>query len=252
MSATTTAPTLLIRGGRPYGEDVADLLIEGGEIRAVGQDLDVPADAEVIDAEGCVVLPGLVDLHTHLREPGGEEAETVETGTRAAARGGYTAVHAMANTTPTADTFVDGVATARSTVLSGFNLSGLGAKAGVNGNAPWPDPGHIGTNDDFRIYNDASSALGVAMRHLAGPDNLAIVGNVAGTSGDYGDSSIWSGGVPTANQQVTTAAGTVVTEMNTPTMVEVFCSDSARTPTVPATIESESRERSIATTATAA
>lgn len=104
MSATTTAPTLLIRGGRPYGEDVADLLIEGGEIRAVGQDLDVPADAEVIDAEGCVVLPGLVDLHTHLREPGGEEAETVETGTRAAARGGYTAVHAMANTTPTADT----------------------------------------------------------------------------------------------------------------------------------------------------
>ncbi|UVY83060.1 dihydroorotase [Brachybacterium sp. NBEC-018] len=100
----TTAPTLLLRGGLLYGETVADLLLEGGEIAAVGTDLEAPAGAEVIDVDGCVVLPGLVDLHTHLREPGGEEAETVETGTRAAARGGYTAVHAMANTTPTADT----------------------------------------------------------------------------------------------------------------------------------------------------
>ncbi|MCG7309037.1 dihydroorotase [Brachybacterium sp. ACRRE] len=98
------APALLIRGGRPYGEDVADVLVEDGTISAVGPDLSAPEGAEVVDAEGCIVLPGLVDLHTHLREPGGEEAETVETGTRAAARGGFTAVHAMANTTPVADT----------------------------------------------------------------------------------------------------------------------------------------------------
>jgi dihydroorotase len=61
-------------------------------------------DTTVIDATGLVLLPGLVDLHTHLREPGREDAETVETGTRAAALGGYTAVHAMANTEPVADT----------------------------------------------------------------------------------------------------------------------------------------------------
>ena len=60
--------------------------------------------AEVIDAAGLVALPGLVDLHTHLREPGREDAETVETGSRAAALGGYTAVCAMANTSPVADT----------------------------------------------------------------------------------------------------------------------------------------------------
>jgi dihydroorotase len=60
--------------------------------------------AEVVDAAGLVALPGLVDLHTHLREPGREDAETVETGTRAAAAGGFTAVHAMANTDPVADT----------------------------------------------------------------------------------------------------------------------------------------------------
>ena len=63
-----------------------------------------PRGATVLDASGLVALPGLVDLHTHLREPGREDAETVETGTRAAALGGYTAVHAMANTEPVADT----------------------------------------------------------------------------------------------------------------------------------------------------
>ncbi len=62
------------------------------------------AEATVLDAAGLVALPGLVDLHTHLREPGREDAETVETGIRAAALGGYTAVHAMANTEPVADT----------------------------------------------------------------------------------------------------------------------------------------------------
>ena len=95
---------VLIRGGRPYGEEIADVLISGGRIDAVGTDIASPPGAEIVEAEGCVVLPGLVDLHTHLREPGGEDAETVETGTRAAARGGFTAVHAMANTTPVADT----------------------------------------------------------------------------------------------------------------------------------------------------
>ncbi|MDO5646130.1 MAG: dihydroorotase [Dermabacter sp.] len=97
---------ILVRSGALYGETVADVAIVDGLIAAVGADAAEAAgsDAEVIEADGCVLLPGLVDLHTHLREPGGEEAETVETGTRAAARGGFTAVHAMANTTPVADT----------------------------------------------------------------------------------------------------------------------------------------------------
>ncbi len=95
---------LIIRGARPYGEDAADVLVADGVIAAIGADLEAPEDAEVIEADGCILLPGLVDLHTHLREPGGEEAETIETGTRAAALGGFTAVHAMANTDPVADT----------------------------------------------------------------------------------------------------------------------------------------------------
>lgn len=82
---------------------MADLRLRDGVVAEVGSGLPV-AGAEVIDADGLVALPGLVDLHTHLREPGREDAETVETGSAAAALGGYTAVCAMANTDPVADT----------------------------------------------------------------------------------------------------------------------------------------------------
>jgi dihydroorotase len=93
----------LIRGAAITGGDPWDIHLKGGVIAAIGGGLSAP-DATVLDAAGLVALPGLVDLHTHLREPGREDAETVETGTRAAALGGYTAVHAMANTEPVADT----------------------------------------------------------------------------------------------------------------------------------------------------
>ncbi|MGY1838613.1 MULTISPECIES: dihydroorotase [unclassified Modestobacter] len=94
---------MLIKGARPYGEDAVDLLLADGVIAEIGSDLAADG-AQVVDAAGLVALPGLVDLHTHLREPGREDAETVETGSRAAALGGFTAVHAMANTDPVADT----------------------------------------------------------------------------------------------------------------------------------------------------
>jgi dihydroorotase len=100
-------PTFVITGGTVIdatGERRADVLVYDGFIREVAVGLDVPLGATVLDAGGCVVAPGLVDLHTHLREPGREEAETVETGTRAAALGGYTAVVAMPNTEPPLDT----------------------------------------------------------------------------------------------------------------------------------------------------
>ncbi|MFL6097696.1 MAG: dihydroorotase [Blastococcus sp.] len=95
--------TYLIKGAKPYGGDAADILIKDGRIAAIGDSLSVTG-GEVVDAAGLIALPGLVDLHTHLREPGREDAETVETGSRAAALGGFTAVHAMANTDPVADT----------------------------------------------------------------------------------------------------------------------------------------------------
>ena len=95
--------TLVLRGVRPLGGDPTDVLVADGRIAEMGS-VSAPEGADVVDAAGLVALPGLVDLHTHLREPGREDAETVLTGTRAAAAGGYTAVHAMANTDPVADT----------------------------------------------------------------------------------------------------------------------------------------------------
>ena len=115
MSHDQSTPNLLIRGARRAADlterraDLAsvapiDLRIAGGRIVEQGAALE-PQDGErVIEADGLVALTGLVDLHTHLREPGGEQSETVLTGTRAAAAGGFTSVFAMANTMPVADT----------------------------------------------------------------------------------------------------------------------------------------------------
>ena len=91
----------VLKDVRPLGGDLVDVRIEDGVITEIGPGLE---DAEVVEGGGAILLPGLVDLHTHLREPGREDAETVATGTRAAAAGGFTAVHAMANTDPVADT----------------------------------------------------------------------------------------------------------------------------------------------------
>jgi len=99
---------VVIRGGRvidpSQGHDaVADLLMADGRIAGLGQGLGVPDGAEIVDARGKVVAPGLIDLHVHLREPGREDVETVATGARAAAAGGFTAVCPMPNTDPVTD-----------------------------------------------------------------------------------------------------------------------------------------------------
>lgn len=98
---------ILIRGGHVIDpgrvNGMADVLIEGGKIAAVGRNVSAPRAAAVIDATGRLVLPGLVDLHVHLREPGFEYKETIETGTAAAVAGGFTSVCCMPNTDPVND-----------------------------------------------------------------------------------------------------------------------------------------------------
>ena len=96
--------TLALNNVRPYGEDVTNILIDvaDGVIDSVGENPFDDAD-EVVDCEGNVLLPGLVDMHVHLREPGREDTETIATGSDAAAKGGFTAVFTMANTNPVID-----------------------------------------------------------------------------------------------------------------------------------------------------
>ncbi len=99
---------LVLRGGRVLDpsrglDERADVLIRDGQIAAVGSGLGTPDGAEVLDVRDQIVAPGLVDLHVHLREPGNEDVETVATGARAAAAGGFTAICAMPNTDPVTD-----------------------------------------------------------------------------------------------------------------------------------------------------
>src|SRR5919112_1156798 len=97
---------IVIRGGTVLdqrGERRADVAIAAGSITAVAESIDADDGDVVLDATGCHVTPGFVDLHVHLREPGREEAETIESGSRAAALGGVTAVVAMPNTDPPHD-----------------------------------------------------------------------------------------------------------------------------------------------------
>ena len=103
----SSTPAVLLGQARLMGGAPTDLLLADGVIAAIGSDIGAhPAagEATFVDATGLIALPGLVDLHTHLREPGREDAETVATGSAAAALGGYTLVFAMPNTDPTADT----------------------------------------------------------------------------------------------------------------------------------------------------
>lgn len=98
-----TQVDLVIKGAKLPDGSLADVCIQGEQISEVTPSFSGQAK-KVIDASGCIVLPGLVDLHTHLREPGREDAETVLSGSRAGAKGGFTALSAMANTSPVADT----------------------------------------------------------------------------------------------------------------------------------------------------
>lgn len=102
--STPADGSVLITDVRPYGEgDPVDVLVVDGVISEIGSDLTAPIDVITLDGNGGVLLPGFVDLHTHLREPGREDTETIRSGSEAAALGGYTAVFAMANTNPVAD-----------------------------------------------------------------------------------------------------------------------------------------------------
>ena len=101
-------PALLIKNGRVVDpasgiDGVSDVWIEDGSVRGVAENIAAPDVTEVFDATGLVVAPGFIDMHVHLREPGFEHAETIETGSRAAAAGGFTTICPMPNTAPVND-----------------------------------------------------------------------------------------------------------------------------------------------------
>ncbi len=150
------ANTFFLRGGRvcdPAGgvDGPRDLLVRDGIVRAMGPDLPLPESVPALDVGGCLVSPGFLDLHVHLREPGQEEKETIASGTAAAASGGFTAVACMPNTVPPVDT--------RGT------LEFILRKAEVEGRA--------------RVYPVAAITVGLAGERLTEMGELVEAGAVA-------------------------------------------------------------------------
>src|SRR5436189_5566213 len=163
---------LLIKNGRvvdPASKTDAalDVLLDGEKIREVGAagKISAPQDAEIFDASGLIVAPGFIDIHVHLREPGQESSETVETGTRAAARGGFTAVCCMPNTKPVNDNAsVTRFILDRARVAGGVRVWPIGAASvGSQGEAiaeiaGMKDAGIVGVSDDGRPISTARLA----------------------------------------------------------------------------------------------
>jgi dihydroorotase len=188
---------LVIKGGRlidESGERMADVGFEGGSIRAVEANLEVPAGATVLDAGGCIVAPALVDLHTHLREPGREDAETIESGSRAAVLGGYGSLVAMPNTEPAMDSLevVDWVRARSADALCRIEPSAA-ITVGRRGEAlaPMAELAHEGrvrmfTDDGSGVQDDLlmrrameyASGLGVILAQHCELDRLAAGGHM--------------------------------------------------------------------------
>jgi dihydroorotase len=158
---------MLLRGGRVIDPTqkmgrVYDVLVQGGKIAKVGEQVEHSDDAEIIDCSGLIVCPGLIDVHVHLREPGGEHKETIASGARAAAAGGYTAVCAMPNTDPPIDDPASvGYVRAQGLRVGAARVYPIGAiSVGRNGErltemGEMVDAGAVGFTDDGSPVSDA-------------------------------------------------------------------------------------------------
>jgi len=222
------AAEVLLQGGTVVdatGSRRADVLIVDGVVSAVAESVDGPSGARRLDASGCVVAPGLVDLHAHLRQPGREEAETVESGARAAALGGYTAVVAMPNTEPAIDSaaVVREVLDLGATACCDVRVAGAITK-GRRGEelAPLAEMAALGvrlfTDDgagvqDARLMRRAleyASALGVLLAQHCEDDELAEDGHMH--EGDW-SSRLGIPGIPTEAESMMVARDVALAQL---------------------------------------
>jgi dihydroorotase len=222
---------LIIRNGRVIdpstGHDgVADVLIENGVVAAVGPNLEASGKPQVLDATGLVVAPGFIDMHVHLREPGFEHSETIESGSRAAAAGGFTSICCMPNTAPVNDSAtVTGYIVERARRHAVVNVFPIGAiTKGSKGEeiasiGSMRDAGAVAISDDGRPVMN-SRVMRRAME-LARGHNIPVIDHCedlnlsAGGDMHEGDTSICRGlrGIPAASEDVMVARDILLAEL---------------------------------------
>jgi dihydroorotase len=221
---------LIIRGGRVIDpanriDGPADVLLEDGKVAAVGAGLD-PSGAEQFDASGMIVAPGFIDIHVHLREPGFEHAETIETGTRAAAAGGFTSICPMPNTSPVNDNAtVTRYIVERAERLAKVNVFPIGAiTKGSAGEelasiGAMRDAGVIAISDDGRpVMNARLMRRAMEMAHAFGLpviDHCEDLNLSAGGDMHEGIRSVRLGlrGIPAASEDVMVARDILLAEL---------------------------------------
>ena len=222
--------TLLIRGGRVVDpsqdlDETADVLIRDGLIAETGPNIEAH-DAEVLDAAGAVVAPGFIDMHVHLREPGFEYKEDIESGTRAAARGGFTSVACMPNTSPVIDTSgVIDLIMMRANKVAAVNVFPIGAiSPGLEGEeianiGSLVEAGAVAVSDDgtgsqnsyvLRRALDYANMFGVP--YISHAEDKALAGAGVMHEGHY-STLLGLGGIPAAAEEVHVARNAILAEL---------------------------------------
>jgi len=221
---------LLIKNGRVIDptqgiDEILDLLVENGRVSKLGKGLTPPADCETFDADGKYVVPGLIDMHVHLREPGLEYKEDIESGSRAAVAGGFTSIACMPNTKPVIDNkAVAGYVVARGKAVGLCNVFPIGAlTAGSNGErlaemGELKESGCVAVSDDGRPVVNAELmrraleyARGMGIPVIAHAEELALVGEGVMNEG-FTSTELGLKGIPRVAEDIAVARDVMLAE----------------------------------------
>ncbi|MDR3581477.1 MAG: dihydroorotase [Oryzomonas sp.] len=221
---------LLIKNGRVIDpsqnfDDVADVLVEAGVVKEIGKSLKAPAGVETVDAAGKYVVPGLVDMHVHLRDPGLEYKEDIVSGTRAAAAGGFTSIVCMPNTKPAIDNKAVAHYIINKAKSEGFcNVFPVGCITyGMGGErmaemGELKEAGCVAVSDDGRPVANAELmrraleyARGIGILVISHAEDLALVGEGVMNEG-FTSTELGLKGIPRVAEDIATARDVMLSE----------------------------------------
>lgn len=221
---------LLIKGGRVIDpaqniDEQADILVRDGKIDRIGAALSAPAGAEVVDASGCYVTPGLIDMHVHLRDPGLEYKEDIVSGTHAAAAGGFTSICCMPNTKPVNDNkAVTSYIISKAKADGAVNVFPIGSITCGSGGERLAEMGELKESGCVAVSDDGKPVLnselmrraleyarGIGILVISHAEDLALVGEGVMNEG-FTSTELGLKGIPRVAEDIATARDVMLAE----------------------------------------